>query len=75
LADLNNDGNLDILFCGNQVSNRLYLGDGKFNFVDATKESGLQSDGSWTTGVSVVDINQDGLKDIYVCKERTSQFP
>ena len=75
LSDLNEDGNLDLFFCGNQVSNKLYIGDGKFNFVDATKEAGLESDGSWTTGVSVVDINGDGWKDLYVCKSGPLNSP
>ncbi|MEC7265038.1 MAG: VCBS repeat-containing protein [Bacteroidota bacterium] len=68
LADLNNDGFLDIFFCGNQVDNKLYLGNGNFEFVDVTEKAGLSSRGSWSTGVSIVDINSDGLLDIYVCK-------
>lgn len=68
LADLNNDGLLDLFFCGNQVDNKLYLGDGKFNFKDITKEAGVTSSNAWSTGVSIVDINQDGWLDIYVCK-------
>lgn len=68
LADLNNDGFLDLFFCGNQVSNALYLGDGDFNFKNVTKIAGVQSDNAWSTGVSVVDIDQDGWLDIYICK-------
>jgi len=75
LADLNNDGNLDLFLCGNQVSNRLYLGDGDFNFNDVTKTSGVESGGSWTTGISIVDINQDGWKDIYICKSGPLNVP
>ncbi|MGQ8338606.1 VCBS repeat-containing protein [Sunxiuqinia sp. A32] len=68
LADFNNDGYLDLFFCGNQVNNALYLGDGKFNFKDVTNISKVASPNAWVTGVSVVDINQDGWNDIYVCK-------
>ena len=68
LADLNNDGNLDLFLCGNQVGNKLYLGDGKFDFKDITKTAGFEQYDSWTTGVSVLDINEDGWKDIYLCK-------
>lgn len=68
LADFNNDGFLDLFFCGNQVNNVLYLGDGKFNFQDVTDIANVASPNSWATGVSVVDINQDGWNDIYVCK-------
>ncbi len=68
LADFNNDGFLDLFFCGNQVNNALYLGDGNFQFKDITHESGVLSPDGWSTGVSIVDINQDGWLDIYVCK-------
>lgn len=68
LADFNNDGFLDLFFSGNQVDNALYLGDGNFNFKDVTEKAGVGSPQSWSTGVSVVDINQDGWLDLYVCK-------
>ena len=43
--------------------------DGKGNFVfqDITDYSGINTTGKWASGVSIVDINQDGLQDIYVC--------
>ena len=66
-ADFNNDSIVDLFFTGNQVSNRLYLGQGNLKFKDVTKESGLISDLKWSSGVSVVDINNDGRSDIYVC--------
>ena len=68
LADFNNDGYLDLFFCGNMVDNALYLGDGDFHFKDITAKAGVASSSSWTTGVSIVDVNQDGWLDIYVCK-------
>lgn len=68
LADLNNDGFLDLFFCGNIENNAMYLGDGSFNFKDVTQISGVESPNAWSTGVSIVDINQDGWLDIYICK-------
>jgi len=67
-ADFNNDGKIDVFFTASQVSNRLYLNTGGLHFRDATAEANIPQDGAWSTGVSVVDINNDGLMDIYVCR-------
>jgi len=65
IVDLNNDGWQDIIFTGNQVSPRAYLNDGKFGFTDISSSFEGMDDGSWYSGVSWVDINNDGWKDIY----------
>ncbi len=71
IGDFNNDGWQDIYFIGNMVPNRLYLNQGKrgasFEFTDATDQAGVDGLGRWGRGVAVVDINNDGLLDIYVC--------
>ena len=67
MGDFNNDGLQDIYFTGNLVSNKLYINKGNLTFQDITKESGTDGKGRWCRGVAVVDINNDGLMDIYVC--------
>lgn len=65
VADFNNDGMSDLFFTGSMVSSRLYLNRGDFRFDDITDQSQVGTS-RWCTGVSVVDIDQDGWMDIYV---------
>jgi len=67
IGDFNNDGLPDIYFTGNMVANRLYLNKGDFVFEDITDKAGVNGMGRWGRGVSVIDINNDGLADVYVC--------
>lgn len=65
IGDFNNDGLSDIVFTGNQVSSALYLNRGSLVFEDISIEANFTTN-SWITGVSIVDINADGLDDIYL---------
>jgi len=66
IGDFNNDGLKDVFFTGNQTTCRLYLNKGNGSFEDVTEKAGLTTQ-VWATGVSIVDINNDGFDDIYIC--------
>lgn len=67
VGDFNNDNLTDIFFSGNMVPNRLYLNRGNLRFEDVTEKAGIGGDGKWNAGVALIDIDKDGLLDIYVC--------
>ena len=68
VGDVNNDGLEDVYFTSNQESNRLYLNQGNLEFKDITVKAKVSDNIGWTTGVTMIDINNDGWLDIYVCK-------
>jgi enediyne biosynthesis protein E4 len=72
VGDINNDGLPDLYFVGNMVPNKLYLNKGNFQFEDITKTAGVDGGIGLKSGVTMVDINGDGLLDIYVCKTALS---
>ncbi len=68
VADFDQDGLPDLYFTANQGPNRLYRNLGDFRFEDLTVHSATGGPSEdWATGASVVDINADGLPDLYVC--------
>jgi hypothetical protein len=68
VGDLNGDGLPDLFFTANQGENKLYMNAGGLRFKDFTQSAGIQSNGGWSSGVTLADVNGDGALDIYVCQ-------
>lgn len=66
VGDFNNDGLQDVFFTSNMDANKLFINKGDLKFEDVTDQAKMAGETGWTTGTTVVDINNDGLLDIYV---------
>ncbi len=69
LADLDGDGDLDLLVNGIGVGTRLFLNDGAGRFEER-RETGFFSRGG-ATSLALADVDGDGDLDVYVCVYRS----
>lgn len=67
VGNLNGDNLPDVVFSGNMVPSQVYINKGDLKFQNITKESNINTSSNWITGVNLIDVNQDGLDDIYFC--------
>ncbi|MEM0518653.1 VCBS repeat-containing protein [Aequorivita flava] len=68
VGDIDNDGLQDIYLVSNFGPNKLYKNKGSLNFEDITTSSKTEDYKGFSTGVTMLDINNDGWLDIYVSK-------
>ena len=68
IGDLNGDGRPEVILVSNTGGPRIYLNQGKFHFRDVTDAAGVKTrKNSWSTGITLADVNGDGRLDIYIC--------
>jgi enediyne biosynthesis protein E4 len=72
IGDYDNDGRPDIFVVSKTESCRLFRNLGNYRFEDVTEKAGVGDRGDdariWKQGATFVDVNNDGLLDIYVCR-------
>ena len=67
IGDVNGDELPDMFLVSGPRENRLYCHTGDFQFEDVTDDAGVGGGETWGTGAAMVDIDDDGDLDIYVC--------
>jgi hypothetical protein len=67
VGDFDNNGLPDLVFTGNMVASKIYLNKGDLQFEDITESTLVNTTEKWCTGVTIIDINNDGFDDIYFC--------
>src|SRR5438105_11633668 len=72
-ADVDGDGDLDLLVNGLGRGTRLFLNDGRGHFREATTQAGLGGSAG-SMSLALADVDGDGFLDLYVANYRTTTF-
>lgn len=72
-ADVDGDGDSDLLVTGLGSGARLFRNDGNFKFVEVTKTAGLES-ATGAMSMALADIDGDGDLDLYVANYRPTSL-
>jgi len=67
LGDIDGDSLTDIFVAGGAEDNRLYLQADNLSFLDITAGLSIEGAGRWSAGAVILDIDNDGDNDLYVC--------
>ena len=71
VGDVDGDDLPDLFFANGPTDNGLFRQTGNFTFEDITEKAGVSGGNAWGSGVAMVDIENDGDLDIYVCNHGT----
>ncbi|MGK0190433.1 MAG: hypothetical protein ACI9R3_006260, partial [Verrucomicrobiales bacterium] len=67
IGDLDGDSRPDLFFANGPRENGLFLQKEPWKFIDVSQQAGITGGEKWGTGVAMVDIENDGDLDLYVC--------
>ncbi len=66
VSDFNNDGLKDLFFISALEQHTLYLNEGGLTFKDVSHGTDIKDEKHFSTGVTIVDLDNDGWMDIYI---------
>ena len=71
-ADVDGDGDQDLIVTAMAGRNSLFLNDGRGRFTDATAESGFVPESRGSTTATLADVDGDGDLDLYVANYKAT---